>query len=349
MKTGKSIIELATEIDRRAQTKRDYLVESPELYMGDNTRLYVPGNGNFEVGNTAHRQIGSHLKIPAAYYDTMRSMYPDLLAENVNYLMRQHKDETRMVRTLDGKARAFLSDRYRRIDNEDIANVVLPILMEHPDLEVISAEITERRMYIVARFPRVTGMVKVGRAVQAALMISNSEIGLGTFQISPMVYELACLNGMVTSHAMRKYHVGARAEAAEGSYEIFTEETVKADDKALMLKVRDVVRASMDQAVLDDSIIRLRAAAAPETEVEDPVKAVEALAKKTGLLEKESKSVLKNLIKDGDLTKYGLAQAVTAVANTDVVDYDRAVELQTLGGKLIDLPKSQYEVIRTAA
>lgn len=180
-------------------------------------------------------------------------------------------------------------------------------------------------------------------------MISNSEIGLGTFQISPMVYELACLNGMVTSHAMRKYHVGARAEAAEGSYEIFTEETVKADDKALMLKVRDVVRASMDQAVLDDSIIRLRAAAAPETEVEDPVKAVEALAKKTGLLEKESKSVLKNLIKDGDLTKYGLAQAVTAVANTDVVDYDRAVELQTLGGKLIDLPKSQYEVIRTAA
>ena len=34
-----------------------------------------------------------------------------------------------MVRTLDGKARAFLSDRYHRIDNEQIAEAVLPVLL----------------------------------------------------------------------------------------------------------------------------------------------------------------------------------------------------------------------------
>ena len=35
-----------------------------------------------------------------------------------------------MVRTLDGEARALLSDRYHRIDNEEIAEMVLPVLME---------------------------------------------------------------------------------------------------------------------------------------------------------------------------------------------------------------------------
>ena len=38
-----------------------------------------------------------------------------------------------MVRTLDGHARAFLSDRYRRLDNYDLCEHVLPILQRLPE------------------------------------------------------------------------------------------------------------------------------------------------------------------------------------------------------------------------
>ena len=41
-----------------------------------------------------------------------------------------------MVRTLDGNARAFLSDRYRRLDNYDLLAHVLPMLRELPDARV---------------------------------------------------------------------------------------------------------------------------------------------------------------------------------------------------------------------
>ena len=49
---------------------------------------------------------------------------PELLAENVNSWF-QREPTQRMVRTLDGTVRAFLSNRYRRIDNLDIAEIVL--------------------------------------------------------------------------------------------------------------------------------------------------------------------------------------------------------------------------------
>lgn len=62
----------------------------------------------------AHRQIGTNLRIPAAYYDRMREERPDLLAYNANTWFKQESSQ-RMLRTLDGSARAYLSNRYRRI------------------------------------------------------------------------------------------------------------------------------------------------------------------------------------------------------------------------------------------
>jgi hypothetical protein len=54
-----------------------------------------------------------------------------------------------MVRTLDGKMRAFLSDRYRRLDNYDLAEAVLPILVEMGEgIRIVSTELTDSRMYI---------------------------------------------------------------------------------------------------------------------------------------------------------------------------------------------------------
>ena len=64
----------------------------------------------FSITDNAHSQISQRLNIPLKYYKRMHSLAPDLLATNVNTWFLE-KPERRMIRILDGKARAYLSDR----------------------------------------------------------------------------------------------------------------------------------------------------------------------------------------------------------------------------------------------
>jgi len=54
------------------------------------------------------------------------------------------------------------------------------------------------------------------------------------------------------------------------------------------------------------------------------------------------------VIAGGDMSGYGLVNAVTHYAQY-VEDYDRATDLEALGGKLIDLPTRQWHEIANAA
>ena len=85
------------------------------------------GDGEYGVTGLARRQLADKLKIPFAYFERMRTEQPQLLDRNVNTWLQSDGDR-RMIRTLDGQVRAVLSDRYRRLDNFDLAENVLPIL-----------------------------------------------------------------------------------------------------------------------------------------------------------------------------------------------------------------------------
>lgn len=130
MKTGLTIKEMAQELLRQSKAKQDYLVNTGSLSLSvtsDVPQLRVTENGldkitPLDIRQTAHRQLGTYLGIPQKYYELMRTDAPELLAYNANYWFSQ-KNELRTLRTMDGCARAFLSNRYRRIDNLDIASV----------------------------------------------------------------------------------------------------------------------------------------------------------------------------------------------------------------------------------
>ena len=178
MKTGKTLQELAIELDRQQGAKKDLIVDTGALGMDardDGISLSVLGgsvNTRYGVGEIAHRQIGQYLKIPAVYYDRMRKEYPQLLALNVNGWFAHGAGEKRMLRTMDGTARALLSDRYRRIDNFEVASAVLPIISGMDGASVESCELTESRMYLKVVNPRVTAEVRKGDIVQAGSFLS---------------------------------------------------------------------------------------------------------------------------------------------------------------------------------
>ena len=56
----------------------------------------------------------------------------------------------------------------------------------------------------------------------------------------------------------------------------------------------------------------------------------------------ERAGVLRYLIIEGDLSGYGLVNAVTHYSQ-DVEDYDRATEFEALGGKLIELAPTEWK------
>ena len=180
MNQGKSLVELAQELTRRATAKTDLIVDTRRITIEpEHAHLSLEGHGDpYPLTKNAHRQLGEWSDIPVKYYKKMLADSPALLAGNVNHwLHHTEKPVERMIRTLDGQARAFLSNKYRRIDNEHVADAALPILLESDEIEVVSCDVTENRLYIKALYPRIEGEVKRGDLVQAGVMISNSEVG----------------------------------------------------------------------------------------------------------------------------------------------------------------------------
>ena len=349
MKTGRSLPQLAAEIERRRTAKHDFLVDTAHLKMQTTEKgpMLAFEDASFCVNPLAHRQIGDRIGIPAKYYDRMLNDAPELLLGNVNHWLAASPEE-RLIRTLDGHVRAFLSNRYQRIDNEAVAEFILPVLSDVPDIQFVSTEVTSSRMYIKAVTPRVSDEVTVGDEVQAGVIVSNSEVGLGAITVSPLVLRLVCSNGMaLPDKTYRKSHVGARIAKDENIIELLSDEAKRADDRAILLKMRDVVRAAMDESVFKRTVNRLRDAKATKLEG-DPVAAVRELAAKTGLDKTEETGVLRYLIEGGDLSQYGMIQAVTRYAQ-EPSDYDRASELEYLGGRILDLPREDWEVLRKAA
>lgn len=334
MKTGRTLTELAETLQQQMDSKRDFIADTRQLrvHTQEETVIHVGSDKDFTVNDLAHEQIASRLQIPKQYYDRMRGSELGLLDYNINWLFDSARDK-RMLRTIDGRLRAFLSERYRPLDNYDLMEVVLPIITKL-GCKVESCELTDKRLYVKAVNERIESEVKQGDLVQAGIVISNSEVGCGSVRIEPMVYRLVCKNGMIANDmAMRKYHVG-RAGSTEDAISIFLkDETRQADDKAFWMKVRDIVEGSLTESIFTQIVGKMKEAAGIEVAA-DPVKAVEELSKQHQLNKEEQSGVLKFLVQGGDLSLYGMMNAVTA-ASQEVEDYDRATELERLGGTLI--------------
>lgn len=335
MKYGRSLQELAIELDRQAKVKKDYVATAGAMQMtavNENFDLVI-GNTPFQLNENAHRQLGLQLKIPAPYYERMRAENPGLLMANVNGWFQQSPDTRRMVRTLDGTARAILSDRYRRIDNYEVAQTVLPIISEMQGARIESCELTDTRMYIKVVNERIQTEVVPGDIVQAGILISNSEVGMGSVSVKPLIYRLVCTNGMVADVGVGKRHVGRINESVDGDFGIFRDETIEADDRAFLMKIEDTVRAAVDEARFNALVQKLRdAKEAPILPAAAP-KVVELAAKEFNIRQNESEGILGHLIAGGDLSLYGLANAVTR----------HAQDVQSYGGLDSDIAQIIYK------
>jgi len=354
MRSGRTLVSLAHELQRQLDTKKDLVVPSPlvrhSTSEGGGTTLVIEeagGPASYGVTPLARRQLADKLSIPYAYFERMRENQPVLLDRNVNTWLQSEGDR-RLLRTLDGRVRAVLSDRYRRLDNYDLAEHVLPILQGLPELRFESVELTETRMYLKCVTPRLEFEMAPGDIVQAGIAISNSEVGQGTLSVQPLLFRLVCRNGLIVAdRALRKTHVGRALAQEDEGVTVYQDDTLQADDKAFFLKVRDVVQAAVSDVTFRQAAVKMQKTMGIKL-TGDPVQSVEVLAQRYTLNDTERSGVLRHLVAGGDLSGYGLVNAVTHFSQ-EVEDYDRATEFEALGGKLIELTAAEWKPLAEAA
>ena len=193
---------------------------------------------------------------------------------------------------------------------------------------------------LLRRFP--------GDIVQAGVIISNSEVGLGSVSIQPLIYRLVCSNGMVVNEAAaRRNHVG-RVTDSEENFSVYSQATLDAEDKAFVMKIQDTVRAAVEEARFSQVVDKMREAKAAQMDTHDVPAVVKLASKEFHITDSESTGVLQRLIESNDLTLYGLSNAVTRHSQ-DVESYDRASELESIGYSILTMPARQWSRINRAA
>ena len=369
MKTQLSLQELAAQIERQSAERKDYVAPQGrvEAQVSEAGQVVLAGfNGDaYGVTAHAHSQLAQALSIPKAYYDRMNAAQPDLLARNINTWMKAEAPEKRMFRTLGGQVRAVLSPKYRPLDNFELATAILPKLLGMK-VEVMSAALTETRMYIKVILPELSdalpaGMTwgsghnriaeyggnEAGRLV-AALTVRNSEVGDGALAVEPSVFTTWCTNlAVMKQAAMRKYHVGRGIDGGD-TWEVMRDATREADDRAFFMKVADVVAAAFDPKVFAGAVEQIRNASQDKIESKELAKVVEVATRTLALPAGSQGSILTYLAQGGDFSRWGLSSAITATAN-GLEDYETATAFEHAGGELLAMPAAQFRAIATAA
>jgi hypothetical protein len=346
MNPGSPFSDVVCRVDALANQARDFLAPTRSIRMSiaDSTPSLVLDDGAgaqpFGLTDLVHDQLATLTGVPQTYYRRMQAEDPALLGANVNAWL-QRSANRQLVRTLQEPSRplvrAIVSDRFRPLDHRQLLEAVLPTLQKL-GVRILSSELTDSRLYVKAVNQRVTGEVRVGETVMAGIVISNSEVGLGALTIQPLIYTLRCTNGMIVEDtSLRRHHVGKRHDAADAILHLLSDETRLADDRAFFLRVRDITRSALDEALFRQQVSRLAQAAGQALPEGQEERVVEVTAKRYHLSPTEGAGVLAHIRAGRDFSLWGLSSAITRFAQ-DVGDYDRSTELERIGGQVIGSP-----------
>lgn len=352
----KVIAQSSPEIKKDFVTSTKDSIRLVPAFEGKGVELVLLGeNSNelqkFTVSEHAHSQIAAKLKVPVAHYFRLLVDHTDLTLTLVNALF-EREPANRLIRVLNGEVRAFLSDRYKALDNDQILEQVLPIVLD-PSIktEVLSSDVNAHRLGLKVLF---TGddlahtIAKANgkdRVIRPAFRLSNSETGGGALKIEAFFYDSYCTNGCVwgidKAFEFKRTHVGGKL-VSDAGLEVFSDATKKQEDELIVAQLTDAVKTISSPEAVAKLADTLRAAAATEF-TKNPVQAVELAVKELPIREVEKDSILQTFLRDQDFSKFGLASAVTEVANNaEIASYDRANELEDLGGQILQLNAVQW-------
>ena len=241
-----------------------------------------------------HQHLSEKLDIPKKYYNRIQGLTDtNLIDQNVTHWLKAMKGNVFLRTFIDnnnneGFARAILSDRYNVIDNFDVLFSALEAVKSsglNLKIEDNGCDLSESKMYVRFVAPDVEinapellknyrnpkGGSGVGDGIITGFVITNSELGQGSFSISPRAVVLKCQNGMVFKNdAFGKVHLGSKME--QFSQIDWSEETKRKNYELIQAQVKDAVNQFTSEDFLAKKISELNGYS--EIELNHPVETV---------------------------------------------------------------------------
>ena len=345
MKKGHDVKEMLNNINEDTKNKRDYLVDMKSIKVETNTMngdavspFVYPSisvdhltTGSYVLTDHSLNQLCGKLEIGTQYLRKCLPVSQELVAHNLNFWINNSKEKELMLRTYDtapiNEARAICSNRYKRLDNDMVANHSLNKLMDL-GLDIKYSHYDRDTLNITAVNPKLEGEVTKGDVVQSGVTITNSEIGSGSLMIQPFIYRLVCTNGMVAPRYLNRFysrHVG----------KIIIDLTKDDQWVTIIDKMQKQIDLISSNDVWNESFNGLVKATKESINSHQIVE----LAKKQGVTESERAQIFERLNHYvGDTfttTKYDLANAITNLGNDEDKSDQRARFFQELGGMIV--------------
>lgn len=263
-----------------------------------------------------------------------------------------HTEKTqRLVRCLadtNGQpyCRAILSDKYKVIPNADFFFCIVEALQK-VGAEVWHARLSEDKFYLYAVSPGITGQIstdrtfdpgdgwasrwygKEGDVMNAALCAGNSETGDGGVFLGNAILRRVCANYCTYHDLISMSHVGKRYDPTDV---LLSDETLQKRNDYFFAKVTDLSANAFDPDRFEKMLNEMNGAT--QDVVEDPERAAEVLQYCFDISEDRKASIRDMFVKEQDHSRYGLANAVSAVAHSEKVDADTGYKMERMATDL---------------
>jgi len=319
--------DMITELERQKPLKWDQKIGSPDLEMvleEDQPRFQLNGNGNrFLITKPCHNQIAERLEIPVRYYSKMETEAPDLLAENVNTWLKKDSKEL-FIRGLGGSVRAFLSDKYRVIDNLDVLYCSLNELQAY-QTDVEACHLSETEMNVKVRSNQLKDFVRHREdLIVGGLLLTNSETGHRALRVEPRMFRVKCTNGMVIEEFLtRQVHLGN----GDGEFDEMVYLSIRRSIKELFGRFGEIIQVLRETT---------------EIKIKNALRVINNLVEHYRLSEDQKEKIIMAFGSEPEHDKYGIANAVTQAAQSDE-NWEKSLEMERIGGKLIALPREEFK------
>lgn len=385
--TGRgSLRKLVEELERQRQNTFDFVCDArnlrfevvertPRLFRSFESDIrtseWIPKDG-FPVNDLAVAQLCDRVvpQVPLKFLRSLIEERPQAASSLLTYLLN-YTITTNLVRCLDGRVRAFLSDRYAPLDNYTLAFAALDVARS-VDAEVIECSLSETNMrvkfvdrkvfdrveevrtggdssgwyagglgnqeHLSKVHARVGGELPGGPGtVHPLVTIGNSEVGGGRLFVRDGILRAVCFNLATVEDVVSNVHLGSRLDPG-----IFSLATMKKEAEAIMAKASDAIRTAFSPERFKRVCEKVKRAQGVEVK---PIEAVDFAVSQQVITEEQRDSLLAHFLGGGvGETAYGFAQAVARLAQ-DVEDGDSAAALEDFAGKVISSPSLVHAAV----
>jgi len=338
-----NLIEVRDRIAADNEGKWDDLLDPEEMLFRDGRltfpRLYrAEQPKGLTLTRWATAQVCQRLNIPLAYFRRCPSPLQD---EQANHWLHSPKTERVsgnghgqreqgrqnarnghnsrdrwLLRVKHDVLRGALSERYTRLDNEDLLASLLPSLDMR--FEVGWFALTDESLHLRLIDPKLTREVLPGDRLVAGLHIANSEVGKRSVTVDALVYRLVCQNGLVRLVKGRSLLHARHVALTQPRMEL-------------------ALKNAIHDALIQSTGFMERLSWATEQHISDVPGTLDAIAADWGLSQ-----ALRGKVQEAILTEprhlhetlYGLVNGLTGAAQS--LQADDRYTLEALAGKLLE-------------